>query len=329
MTAFRLFLPLLWLRRELPELRLRRSLVTRRQARELLSFSSRNMLIQVASKVVFTTDVIVVSIILGSVAAGVYGIPAKLFALAFGVGIASTTLLFPLLSELEGADERERQERYLHSGVRLGVAVVVAVGLPLVFLPDNFLEAWLPDDFDVETAAPILAILMVSLLFAQPGHLLAQFLVARGRHGRLAVARLATVAVNLLLSIALALWVGLWGVAVATLVTEAVSAVYVLPYLLRRESSVSLRALAGAWLRPVGLGALAAIPTLLLPGRVFDVDTLVEFTGLGLLWLALFGALVWLFALREPERRTIGDAFGRGSTAVVAVSPTGGDIPSD
>ena len=107
---------------------------------------------------------------------------------------------------------------------------------------------------------------------------------------------------------------GLWGVAVATLVTEAVSVVVVLPYLLRRESSVSLRALAGAWLRPVGLGVVAAIPTLLLPGRVFDVDTLVEFVGLGVCWLALFGALVWVFALREPERRTIGEAFGRGST---------------
>ena len=318
-AAVRLFLPLLWLRRELPELRLSRSLVTRRQARELLSFGSRNMLIQFASKVVVSTDVIVVSIILGSVAAGVYGIPAKLFALAFGVGIASTTLLFPLLSELEGADDRERQERYLESGVRLGVAVVVAVGLPLVVLPDSFLEAWLPSDFDVDTAAPILAILMVSLLFAQPGHLLGQFLVARGRHGRLAVARLVTVAVNVLLSIGFALWVGLWGVAVATLVTEALSATVVLPYLLRRESSASPQALATAWLRPVWLGALAAIPTLLVLGRVVEVDTLVGFVGVGLCWVVLYSALVWRFVMREPERRTIGDAFGRGS-AVVAES---------
>jgi len=316
-TAFRLLLPLLWLRRELPDLHVGRSLVTRRQARELLSFSSRNMLIQVASKVVFSTDVIVVSIILGSVAAGVYGIPAKLFALAFGVGIASTTLLFPLLSELEGADDRERQERYLLAGVRLGLAVVVAVGLPLVFLPDRFLAAWLPSDFDVDAAAPILAILMVSLLFAQPGHLLAQFLVARGRHGRLAVARLATVAVNLLLSIALALWVGLWGVAVATLVTEALSAVVVLPYLLRRESSASVRALAAAWLRPVVLGLAAAVPTLIALGRLFEINTLAAFVGVGLSWLALYGALVWRFAMRDQERRTIGDAFGRGSNAVV------------
>lgn len=317
-TAVRLFVPLLWLRRELPELRVRRSLVTRDQAKELLSFSSRNLLIQVASKVVFSTDVIVVGIIFGSVAAGVYGVPAKLFALAFGVGIASTTLLFPLLSELEGADDRDRQERYLVAGVRLGLAVVVAVAFPLVFLPSHFLEAWLPADFDVSTSAPIVAILLVSLLFAQPAHLLAQYLVARGRHGRLAIARLATVGVNLPLSIALAYLVGLWGVAAATLVTEALFAVLVLPYLLRRDSAAPLAALAGAWLRPVVLGALAAVPTLVVVGRLLDEESLVQFVAVGLLWLAVYGALIWRFSMREPERRTIADAFGRGSGRAVA-----------
>ncbi len=317
-TAVRLALPLLWLKRELPELRLSRKLVTRTQARELMAFSSRNLLIQIASKVVFSTDVIVVGIILGSVAAGVYGIPAKLFTLAYGVGIASTTLLFPLLSELEGADERERQERYLLAGVRLGLAVVVAVGAPLVFLPDRFLAAWLPEDFDVATSAPLLTVLMLSILFAQPGHLFAQFLVARGRHGRLAVARLAIVLVNLGLSIVLALWVGLWGVAAATLITETVSTAIVIPFLLRRESGVSLRAVVAAWLRPVVLGGLAAVPTLLALGWLLDVDTLAEFVGVGLVWLAVYGVLVWWLVMGDTERRTIRDAFGRRPTAAVA-----------
>jgi O-antigen/teichoic acid export membrane protein len=262
--------------------------------------------------------VIVVSVVLGSVAAGVYGIPAKLFALAFAVGIASTTLLFPLLAELEGADDRERQERYLLAGVRLGLAVVVAVAMPLVVLPDRFLVAWLPSDFDVSRAGPILAILMLSLFFAQPGHLLAQFLVARGRHSLLAVARLAIVAVNLVLSIGLAYSVGLWGVAVATLVTEAFSVLLVMPYLLRRESTASLSDLATAWLSPVGLGALAALPTLVLAGQVLDIDTLLEFIAVGLVWLAVYSALVWRFVTHDPERRMLTESFRRGSPAVVA-----------
>jgi O-antigen/teichoic acid export membrane protein len=317
-TAIRLFLPLLWLTRELPDLRVSRTLVTREQAAVLLSFSSRNLLIQVASKVVLSTDVIVVGVIFGSVAAGVYGVPSKLFALAFGVGIASTTLLFPLLSELEGADDRERQERYLLAGVRLGLAIVVAVAFPLVFLPEHFLQAWLPAGFDAATSAPILAILMVSLLFAQPAHLLAQYLVARGRHGRLAVARLATVLANLLLSIALAYLVGLWGVAAATLVTESLFATLVLPRLIRRDSAVSLAALARAWLRPVALGALGAVPILVLVGRVLDEGSLLQFVAVGVAWLGVYGALVWRFAMQEPERRTMGDAFGRSSASAVA-----------
>jgi hypothetical protein len=59
------------------------------------------------------------------------------------------------------------------------------------------------------------------------------------------------------------------------------------------------------------------VPTLIALGRLFEIDTLAAFVGVGLCWLVLYGALVWRFAMREPERRTIGDAFGRGSSAVV------------
>ena len=101
-TVLRLVLPLFWLKRELPELRLRRRYVSRARLRELASFSSSNFLVHIAQKIVFSTDVIVVGIVLGSASAGVYGVPAKLFALAFGVGTAATSLMFPAFAELEG-----------------------------------------------------------------------------------------------------------------------------------------------------------------------------------------------------------------------------------
>jgi O-antigen/teichoic acid export membrane protein len=310
-TLVRLLWPLPWIRRELPTLRIRPSLVTRRQARELVSFSGRNFMIHVASKVVFSTDVIVVGIILGSLAAGLYGVPAKLFAMAFGVGMAVTTLLFPLLSELEGSEEPLRQREYLLSGLRMSLGIVLLASMPLAILPDRFLTAWLGDAGFGESV-PVLVLLMASLLFAQPGYMLTQFLVARGRHGRIAVVRLVAVGVNLALSIVLAFTVGIWGVALATLLTEALASAVVTPFLVRRQSGLSLGSLAGAWLRPLVLAAVAAAPTLV-AARLLAVDTLLEFAAVAVVWGAAYAGIFWRFGLTPTERGTLRRALTRGS----------------
>ena len=320
-TVLRLALPLAWLRAELPSLRLRRSLVNRDGVRGLLGFSWHNFLIHVASKVVLSTDVIVVGIVLGSVAAGHYAAPAKLFALALGMGVSLGTLLFPVLSELEGTEDRAQQRTYLLGGIRISLAVVLLAAVPLALLPDAFLAAWLGAEYEdggFTASVPVLVLLMASILFVQPSNLLTQFLIARSRHATLALARLATVAVNLVLSIVLAATVGLWGVAAATLATEAVAFAVVLPVLVRRASGIEARALAGAWLRPLVVAAVAAVPTLVLVGRAVPSDTLLGFAGVGLLWAAAFGALLWRFGLEDGERASVRRALGR----IAAPPPT-------
>src|SRR4051794_34387513 len=85
----RLTLPLLWLRRELPALRIGRRFVSRARLRALTAFGSSNFLVHLAQKIVFSTDVVVVGVVLGASSAAVYGVPAKLFALVFGIGTAA------------------------------------------------------------------------------------------------------------------------------------------------------------------------------------------------------------------------------------------------
>ena len=215
--------------------------------------------------------------------------------------MAVTTLLFPLLSELEGADELERQRDYLLSGLRMGLAVVLLVSLPLAILPDRFLAAWLPDG-DFSESVPVLVLLMVSLVFAQPGYMLTQFLVARGRHRGIAVVRVAAVTANLALSIVLAYAVGIWGVALATLVTEAIATGIVTPLLIRRETGLPFTPLARAWLRPVALAAVAALPTLV-AARLLAIDTLLEFTAVGAVWARRLRRGLLALGTRRPRAR--------------------------
>ena len=320
-TVLRLALPLAWLRAELPSLRVRRSLVSRQDARGLLGFSWHNFLIHVASKVVLSTDVIVVGIVLGSLAAGLYAAPAKLFALVLGMGVSLGTLLFPVLSELEGTEDRSQQRTYLLGGIRISLAVVLLAAAPLALLPDGFLQAWLGGEYErggFADSVPVLVLLMVSILFVQPSNLLTQFLIARGRHAPLALARLATVAVNLVLSVVLAATVGIWGVAAATLATEALAVAVVLPLLVRRAAPIGTRELLRAWARPVLVAAAAAPPTLVLLGRGLAVDTLPEVGAVGVAWAALFGALLWRFGIEDGERA----ALRRALAPARAAAPT-------
>ncbi len=184
-SLVRLTLPLFWLKRELPELKITRRHVSRAQIRELTTFSSSNFLVQVAQKIVFSTDVIVIGIVLGAVATGAYGPAAKLFAMAFGIGTAVTSMMLPAFAELEGAGDVARQRSLLLSGLRAGMATMLLLALPLLLIPDLLIHAWLGPEFH-STYAPM-AILAVVLLIHQPIYVLTQFLIARSLQREIAV----------------------------------------------------------------------------------------------------------------------------------------------
>jgi O-antigen/teichoic acid export membrane protein len=299
-TVFRLAFPLAWLSRELPSLRIRRRLVTRARLRELISFSWNNFLIHIASKVVFSTDVIVVGVLLGPEAAAFYAIPAKLFQLAFQVGVAGTNLLFPAFAELEGAGETDRQRAFLLTGLRGGMCVMLLFALPLVLVPDLFIRAWIGEGFGPSTW--VMVLLGFTLLLHQPGQVLSQYLIARGQNRALAHAVLAAAGANVVLSIVLAETVGLWGVALSTLVTDVAAMAVLVPRLVLRAAGLSARELAWALVRPVLTAVPLAVLLLVLVARLYDPDTLASLVPLGVAWVAAFAPIAWLLGLSARER---------------------------
>lgn len=317
-TLFRLGLPLLWLRREFPELRVRRAYVTRQRVRELVSVSTSNFLVHIAGKVVFSTDVIVVGIVLGPRAATLYALPAKLFQLGFGLCSVGAQLLFPAFAEHEGAGEAERQRRLLLAGLRGSVAAALLVALPLVLIPDLLIQGWVGGGYEEST--PVLALLAVVLLVHQPIYLLTSYLIARARQREVARTLMVGVAANVVLSIVLVQTVGIWGVALATLVTDLAVLLFVLPVLAAPAAGVSVTTLARAALRPVLPAALVAAPLLVLAARGLDTDTLLELAPVGIAWIAVCGAAIWRLGLDGGEREVLARTL-RGGRAAAAPEP--------
>ncbi|MGH3072898.1 MAG: oligosaccharide flippase family protein [Gaiellaceae bacterium] len=302
-TLFRLGLPLFWLRSEFPQLRLRRAYVTRARVRALASVSWSNFLVHVANKVVFSTDIVVVGIVLGPGEAAIYAIASRLFQLAFGLASVLTSLLYPAFAEYEGAGAEERQRRLLLAGLRGGSAAALVLALPLLVIPEQLVTGWLGEGYD--ESAPVLALLALVLLAHQPIWLLTQYLIARGRQQQIARLLVTAAAVNVVLSIVLAATVGTWGVALATLLTDVAVLALAVP---RATDAAGLRIawVVRALVRPA-VPAVAVAVVVFGIARALDTATLLELLPVGIAWCLLAALGVWTVGLTGDERR----AFAR------------------
>ncbi len=305
----KLALPLLWLSRELPGLKIRKRYVSRARLRELTTFGSSNFLVHVSQKIVFSTDVIVVAIVLGASPAAVYGVPAKLFALIFGLGTAVTTLMFPAFAELEGARATDRQRRLLLVGLRGGTALMLLLALPLLLIPDQLIHAWIGGGFHGSYA--VMAILAGVALVHQPLYVLTQFLMARGLQRPIAIASIVTTGVNLALSFVLASTVGIWGVALSTLVTDVLMLLWVVPRICAPATGASSRELYASMVRPVVPALVASVVVFVGVARWLDPSSLLELAPLGVVWTVVASAVLWRFGLASEERAQFRGQFLR------------------
>lgn len=302
-AAVRFLVPVPWVRREFPGLRVSRRLVTRERMRKLLAFSWYGFLIQIAAKIVSSTDVIVIGVVLGPEAAALYGIPARLFGIAFSAGTAGTNVLFPAFSELEGQADHARQAELLVAGLRVGMAMMAVVALPLVLVPDLIIRGWVGPGF--EDSTPVLVLLGLALVVHQPANVLSQYLIARARQRELSFVSLSVVSVNLALSVALAFAVGIWGVALATLVTLIVETVVLVPRLVAKAGGPSPVAVARASLRPLLAASAAGAVVLGAGARLVAPGGLAGVAALGAVWLAAAAPPIWLLGLDPGVRSRI------------------------
>ena len=308
-TVLRLGLPLVWLRRELPQLSLQRVYVTRARMRNLVGVSWSNFLVHVANKVVFSTDIVVVGIVLGAEQAAIYAIASRLFQLVFGLASVVTSLLYPAFAEYEGSGERERQRRLLLSGLRGGSAAALVLALPLLLIPANLIHAWVGSGFS--ESAPILALLALVLLVHQPVWMLTQYLIARGRQREIARLLIIGAGANLALSVVMALTVGTWAVALATLLVDVAVLVAAIPLAVGPAAGLHVGELSRALLRPA-LPALGTGLVIFGIARSVGADTKLELLPFGIAWALLASAAVWRIGLTADERRSFSRQIGRG-----------------
>ncbi len=157
-------------------------------------------------------------------AVATYAVAALLIRYFANLIHAGMGVLHPRFAGLDGLDDMGRLRSLMVKGLWVSTMLSCAVGLSLLVLGPRFLDLWVGTRFtpdEMQTASAVLALLTVNgvLTLAQvPGD---SVLYAMNRHRIFAVIMIVEAAINLVLSILLAVHAGTVGVAAGALVAVA------------------------------------------------------------------------------------------------------------
>jgi O-antigen/teichoic acid export membrane protein len=285
-----------------PSLRVRPALASVARLREVSGFSVYTFLIDAANRLNYSVDPLVIGAVLGSVPVALWGVAQRIAGSTQSLTNQLNTVLFPVVVDSDTRANDRRLRRILIEGTRLSLATVLPITVTLVILAGPLIRAWVGPGF--EASILVLQILATATAIRVGNATATTLLKGSGRHRFVAFSNLATSLVNLALSIVLARYMGLPGVALATLVPLAFTAVTLQFPTACRRVGVPLRTALATAVWPSVWPAVALVGVLFLTQGFGGEQPRLHVIALRLLLAAFaYYALFVALALGEDERR--------------------------
>lgn len=210
--------------RLLPELKFSPVLLTREMFGKLFAFGYKMQSAKIADAVVFQADRLLLCHFLGVGAAGVYQLGSSIAYHLRGVSLLLISAVLPAASDLDAKQEHDKLKTLYLKGSKY----LVLVSFPLAFFTmasaGLIIRTWVGPGY--ERAAVVLQLLAAGYLANLLSGVGTSVGAAIGKPEFQMRAAIITAVSNIVLSVALILWIGFFGVAVATVVSFVLGTVY-------------------------------------------------------------------------------------------------------
>jgi O-antigen/teichoic acid export membrane protein len=290
-------------RRTYPELKIQLTKPRREVLRKIWSYSLYAFLQTIAVQLVYQSDNLVVGAFITASAVTFYSIGNSLCRYTQQLIGAMAVTFTPAASTYEASGDIAGLRALYLNGTRATMAVSLPVVITLIVRGRSFVGLWMGPQF-AKTSGTVLAILATALLFSLPNTTAGSIAFGVEKHKELAKWALAEAVANLMLSVVLARKVGLYGVAIGTLIPSLIVQLFLWPRYVSRLVDVSwvqvFRNVAGpVFLCAVPFAAASYAVDVLLPAR-----NIIMFILQTIALLPIFGVTIGLM-FRDSIKRQI------------------------
>jgi O-antigen/teichoic acid export membrane protein len=267
--------------------------------REMLGFSGHALLVNVAWRLVYNTDNIVVGALYGAAAVSVYYSTQMPTTIGFTILNRISENFAPAINELYArGDDAKVRETFLRLH-RLNLLLVLLLAGGLLLLNGLLVALWVgPGQYAGDSMTAALAAFALLITVSHVGNV---FVFASGNirnYSRLVVLEGVC---NLGLSIALGRYMGLAGVMWGTVITHIPTTVFLL-IVLMRSLKISLPEFVRATVFPSVAPIMIAYPAALFAGRLLSDQGWYSFCAMAAILFIVYGSVAYMVSFTGAER---------------------------
>ena len=211
--------------RVFPGLRIRLEYFNRERLREVTGFSVFILIIDLANKLNYSTDTIVIGAFMGTSAVAVWAVAQRLIEIVQRITDQLNAVLFPVVVDNSTVQRFDRLQKILVQGTRLSLAMVVPLATVLGLTARPLVMVWVGPAFSASVNVIYILSIVVALRVGNATS--AVILKGSDLHKFLAFSNLSMAVGNLILSVLLVRVYGLIGVAIGTLIPIIVVSMFV------------------------------------------------------------------------------------------------------
>jgi O-antigen/teichoic acid export membrane protein len=245
--------------------------VSKSTLRMMFRYSSLSFISNVAFRLRFQTDAIVIGAMLSASAITYFSIGSKLvsYSLLFITGVGE--VLTPMFSQLHAVDDQRRLRKLFILGNRACALIVLPISAGLLILGKSIIDVWVGPRYESSYIILVILVIPSILCYVQGGS--RQLLYGIGEHKVLAIVSLCEGIVNVILSVVLIHYWGIVGDALGTAIPLALTSLFFLPqYVCRLLGFPLWEFVKEAYLIPVAL-TVPLVATLLLMHHIVHAHT--------------------------------------------------------
>lgn len=246
------------------------------ELRGLYGFGIQAFVVQIAVLIVSYTDTVLIGVVLGAAAVGVYALPLQLIEHSRILVAGVTQNLLPELSARRARGEMDQVSRMFLVASRACATLSTFVNVHLVLLGPAFLALWVGPEIAAESPKILLCLGIAATAAALSTQAMTPAYMALDLVRVLLVILIGEAAVNFALSYWLAHAVGLWGVALATAIPAVAITLLFAPRPLLTRLRIALPHFVSYVFGPAALLAVASIATQLLLARWHTITSFVD-----------------------------------------------------